>query len=156
MRSFYNKVEEITNKDKRYKADAYEFVLRALWFTQKKLKKQGHISGKELLYGVRDFVLDQYGPMAKTVLKHWGIKATEDIGEIVFNMVENGLLSKTDEDRRDDFKNVYNFSEELDIFKSKFWNKLCSATKRTAVNQKSKIPATKPSSYNNFGTKNLN
>jgi len=118
MENFYKKVEEIINKDPRYKADAYEFVMRALWFTQKKLKKQGHLSGRELLNGIREFVLDQYGPMAKTVLKHWGIESTDDFGEIVFNMVEHGLLHKTETDSRDDFKDVYNFDKAFDVFKN--------------------------------------
>lgn len=118
MDNFYKKVEEIINKDPRYKADAYEFVMRALWFTQKKLKKQGHLSGQELLAGIKDFVLDQYGPMAKTVLTHWGVETTDDFGEIVFNMVEHGLLHKTEQDSRDDFKDVYDFNKAFDVFKN--------------------------------------
>lgn len=117
MENFYKKIEEITRNDPRYKTDAYEFVMRALWFTQKKLKKPGHISGRQLLEGIREFVLDKYGPMAKTVLTHWGIESTDDFGEIVFNMVESGLLYKTEEDSRDNFKNVYNFDKAFDVFK---------------------------------------
>lgn len=118
MDNFYKKVEGIVKKDRRYKADAYEFLMCSLWFTQKKLKRPGHITGRELLEGIREFVLEQYGPLARTVLKHWGIKTTEDFGEIVFNLVENGLLKKTDKDSRQDFKNVYNFAEALDVFKN--------------------------------------
>lgn len=112
---FYEKVEEIIKQDPRYKLDAYEFVMQALWFTQNKLKRQGHITGGELLEGIREFGLSQYGPMTKTVLGHWGVRTTEDFGEIVFNMVENGLLGKTDKDSRKDFKNVYNFNEAFDM-----------------------------------------
>ena len=111
---FYKKVEEITEKDTRYKADAYEFVMHALWFTQERLNRKSHVSGKELLEGIRDFGLDQYGPMTKTVLLHWGIKRTEDFGEIVFNMVDNGLMGKTETDSRNDFKNVYDFEKVFD------------------------------------------
>jgi len=111
---FYKKVEEIVAKDRRYKPDAYEFVMQALWFTQKKLKKTGHVSGRELLEGIRDFGLQLYGPLAKTVFKHWGIKTTEDFGAVVFNMVSCGLLGKTEEDSLDDFKNVYDFDIALD------------------------------------------
>lgn len=116
---FYKKVEEIVEKDPRYKAEAYEFLMQALWFTQKKLKREGHITGQELLGGIREFGLEQYGPMTKTVFQHWGIRTTEDFGEVVFNMVECGLLRKTDKDSRDDFKNVYDFNETFDIFNVK-------------------------------------
>lgn len=116
---FLKKLEEIIARDNRYKPDAYEFLLQALWFTQKKLVRTGHVSGKELLAGIRDFGLEQYGPMAKTVFAHWGVQATSDFGEMVFNMVEQGLMSKTDSDTREDFKDVYDFDKELDVFKVK-------------------------------------
>lgn len=111
---FYKKLEELVGKDPRYKPDAYEFLMQALWFTQKKLKREGHITGRELLEGIREFGLEQYGPMTLTVFEHWGVKTTEDFGEIVFNLVENGLLKKTEEDSRADFKNVYDFKETFD------------------------------------------
>lgn len=118
-KDFYQRVEEIISADPRYKADAYEFLMQALMFTQKKLKRQGHVSGKELLGGVREFGLQQYGPMAKAVFSHWGINKTEDFGEMVFNMVGKGLLSKTEQDSSADFKNVYDLQEALDVFKVK-------------------------------------
>jgi len=106
-RNFYQEVEEICSKDSRYKPDAYEFLLQALHFTQNKLKRETHVTGRELLEGIRDFAIEQYGPMAKTVLAHWGIKKTEDFGNMVFNMVEKKLLSKTETDSINDFKDVY-------------------------------------------------
>jgi len=108
---FYQKVEEITGKDPRYKPDAYEFVMQALWFTRKKLKREDHVTGRELAEGGREFALDQYGPLAKTVLEHWGVNATADFGAIVFNMIDAGLMSKTDEDSQEDFKDVYDFGK---------------------------------------------
>lgn len=117
--NFYQKLEEITEKDRRYQADAYEFVMQAIGFTQRKLNREGHISGKELLEGIREFGLQQYGPLTKTVFERWGIKTTDDFGKIVFNMVENGLVRKTKTDSQDDFKDVYHFNEALDIFKVK-------------------------------------
>ena len=108
-KSFYQIVEEICGRDSRYKPDAYEFLLQALHFTQDKLKRDTHVSGKELLEGIRDFAIEQYGPMVKTVLSHWGIKTTMDFGNIVFNMLENKLLSKTEEDSIEDFRDVYDF-----------------------------------------------
>lgn len=114
---FNQKVEEIIKIDIRYKPDAYEFVMQALWFAQKKLKKEGHINGRELLEGIREFGLEQYGPMTRAVFEHWGIKATADFGDIVFNMVRNGIMSKTDKDSPEEFKDVYEFKEAFDIFR---------------------------------------
>jgi uncharacterized repeat protein (TIGR04138 family) len=115
---FQEKVAQIIRRDPRYKPDAYEFVMQALWFTQKKFKIEGHVNGRHLLEGIKEFGLQQYGPMAKTVFEHWGINTTEDFGQIVFNMVNQGLMSKTEEDSLEDFKNVYEFKEAFDIFKT--------------------------------------
>ncbi|MCX5708119.1 MAG: hypothetical protein NTY14_03960, partial [Candidatus Omnitrophica bacterium] len=106
---FYQVINEICVRDQRYKPDSYEFVMQALNFTQKEFKKEGHISGQELLEGIRKFALEQYGPMAKTVLQHWGITRTADFGNIVFNMIGQKLLSKTESDTQRDFDDVYDF-----------------------------------------------
>lgn len=112
---FHRVVEEIGKKDSRYKPDAYEFVMHALWRTQKKLKRKGHITGRELLEGIKEFGLAQYGPMTTAVFEHWGVRATEDFGEIVFNMVENGVMRKTEEDSLSDFKDVYDFNKAFNV-----------------------------------------
>jgi len=109
IKNFYQAINEICGRDPRYKPDSYEFVMQALNFTQKEFKKEGHISGQELLEGIRKFALEQYGPMAKTVLQHWGITRTSDFGNIVFNMIGQKLLSKTENDTLDDFEGVYDF-----------------------------------------------
>jgi uncharacterized repeat protein (TIGR04138 family) len=109
VKNFYEVIEGICEKDPRYKPDSYEFVMQALNFTQKESKKEGHVSGRELLEGIRKFALDQYGPMAKTVLQHWGITKTADFGDIVFNMIESELLSKTADDTHHYFDGVYDF-----------------------------------------------
>jgi len=111
---FFKQVEKICEKDPRYKPDAYEFVMQALFFTQKKLKREGHVNGPELLSGIKDFTIEQFGPMAHIVLDHWGIKSTDDFGNIVFNMVENGLLKKTADDNLEDFKRVYDLKAEIE------------------------------------------
>jgi len=110
---FHSLVEGICQRDIRYKPDAYEFVLEALYFTQKKLEKAGHVSGKELLEGIREFALQQYGPMARTVFSHWGINKTDDFGNMVFNMIDKKLLSKTELDTIEDFRAVYEFDTAL-------------------------------------------
>ncbi len=107
--------EELLNgilaRDPRYTVEAYAFVRGGLDFTVRNLENQRHVSGQELLKGVREFAIEEFGPMTKTVLNGWGIARTEDVGEIVFNMVETGLLGKTDEDSRADFANGYDFDE---------------------------------------------
>ncbi len=104
----------ILAKDPRYQRDAYLFVKDALDYTQKLVLKENkgemrHVSGQELLLGIRDYALAQFGPMTQMVFEEWGIKRCEDFGEIVFNMVEIGLLGKTDQDSRADFANGYDF-----------------------------------------------
>ncbi len=114
--NFDEAVEQIRAKDPRYHREAYLFVREALDHTQKNLVKDTrgrirHVSGQELLEGIREFALAQYGPMALTLLAEWGVHRCEDFGEIVFNMVEISLLAKTDKDSRADFAGGYDFDE---------------------------------------------
>lgn len=107
-------LETICGKDSRYSPDAYDFVLEALSFTQKKYKRSKHVTGKELLEGIKILLMEEFGTMSLTVLKHWGVTSTEDFGNIVFNLVNSKVLSKTEEDTLEDFRNVYDFSEVFD------------------------------------------
>jgi uncharacterized repeat protein (TIGR04138 family) len=86
----------------------------ALSYTQKRLKEPRHITGEELLKGIKNLLMKEFGPMTMTVLKYWGIQTTEDFGNIVFNLVENKVLSKTHEDNIEEFKDVFDFE---DVFK---------------------------------------
>ena len=104
----------ILDKDKRYDPEAYSFIMASLDYTMKKLKRKGHITGQELSDGVKDYCLEQFGPLARTVLEKWGIRSTNDFGEIVFNLINSGLLGKTEEDRKEDFHNRYDFKEAFD------------------------------------------
>ena len=104
-------LDEIIKKDSRYKQEAYRFVMAALNYTVSKLGRTRHISGEKLLGGIKEYAREQFGPMARTVLEHWGVTSTEDFGHIVFNMVDAGILGKTDSDSIDDFKNGYDFKE---------------------------------------------
>jgi len=112
---FFAQVGKICEKDPRYRADAYEFMMHALFFTQKQLKREGHVSAQELLNGIKKFALEQFGPLSHAVLEYWGINSTDDFGHIVFNMVENGLLKKTEDDNIEDFKGVYDLKKEFEI-----------------------------------------
>jgi len=102
-------VKEILQKDSRYKAQAYAFVLAALEVARIQTGKSKHVTGVELLQGIKILAQKDFGIMAKTVLESWGIKTTDDIGEIVFNLIDIKLLSKTDEDKKEDFHNVFDF-----------------------------------------------
>jgi uncharacterized repeat protein (TIGR04138 family) len=89
-------------------------ILERLQNRNPRFHEPRHISGEELAHGVRDLALDQYGPMARTVLGHWGIHGTEDLGEIVFAMVECGVLVKQEEDRKEDFQGLFDFEEAFE------------------------------------------
>lgn len=104
-------VERICEDDLRYKEGAYAFVMEALSFTQKKFRNPRHLSGEELLDGIKELLLRKFGPMTISVLKHWGIKSTEDFGNIVFNLVKNKVLTKTEDDSIEHFRNGYDFTE---------------------------------------------
>jgi uncharacterized repeat protein (TIGR04138 family) len=116
---FSEVVELICKEDARFDRKAYIFVRQALDHTVKELKKRApertaksqHVTGPELLCGVRDYALDQFGPLAKTVLNAWGITRCRDFGDIVFNLIEYNVFSKTENDRREDFADIYDFDE---------------------------------------------
>jgi uncharacterized repeat protein (TIGR04138 family) len=114
--NFEEVLETIVARDPRFTADAYHFIREALDHTQKRVAKNSkgssrHISGRELLDGIRDYALKLYGPMSQTVFAEWGVRTCDDFGEIVFNLVEAGLLSKTQKDSREDFKGGYDFDD---------------------------------------------
>ena len=111
------RVERLAYEDGRYRKEAFFFVFEALGYTVKTLSltgKQRHVTGQQLLEGIRDFALQQYGPMTMSVFTHWGVTATRDFGEIVFTLVGSGLMGKTDDDSIEDFENVYDFAREFD------------------------------------------
>jgi uncharacterized repeat protein (TIGR04138 family) len=101
----------ILEKDARYTPEAYLFVREGLDHTVRKLEAPRHVSGQELLDGMREYALKEFGPVARRVLSEWGINECIDFGHIVFNLVEEGLLGKTDEDSIKEFMNGYDFHE---------------------------------------------
>lgn len=110
-RELDNVLEKICEKDIRYRRDAYEFIMESLSFTQKKFRRPKHVTGVELLKGIKELLLERFGPMALSVLQYWGVKTTEDFGNIVFNLVDNKVLSKTEEDTIVSFKDAFDFNE---------------------------------------------
>jgi len=113
---FAEALDTIVASDRRYQRDAYVFLRDALDFTTKQQKKiKGatvrHVAGPELLDGVRQYALKEFGPLVVTVFDNWGIHCTEDIGNMVFNLIGAGIFGKTEEDSIEDFRNVYDFEE---------------------------------------------
>ncbi len=114
---FNSVVELIRKEDARYDRLAYAFVRDGLGHTVAELKRKSadrarksmHVTGPELLQGLRAHALDQFGPLAKTVLNAWGVHRCADFGEIVFNLIEHEYFRKTDTDKREDFAEIYDF-----------------------------------------------
>jgi uncharacterized repeat protein (TIGR04138 family) len=107
-------LDRIRAIDGRFDERAYLFVLAALEYSQRSRTERGHISGEELAWACRDLAREQFGLTSRTVLSHWGIESTEDIGRIVFVLIDVGLLIPRDEDSIDDFASVYDFEEAFE------------------------------------------
>lgn len=109
----------ICKEDPRFDRKAYDFVRLGLDYCVKELRKKDasraersrHVTGPELLDGIRTYALDQFGPLTKTVLNAWGVHHCHDFGDIVFNLIEYNVFSKTENDRREDFSDIYDFDE---------------------------------------------
>jgi uncharacterized repeat protein (TIGR04138 family) len=125
MSSFNAKLLAVARRDPRYAYEAYEFIFQALEHTQKMLGRtptdesadpnepRHHVSGRQLMEGAREFAQQEFGMMARVVFRMWGIQRTGDFGEIVFNLIEAELMSKTSEDTRADFADIFDLDEAL-------------------------------------------
>ena len=116
---------DVAAKDPRFAYEAYDFVLKALDFTEGSLGRRGttkasdearhqHVKSQELLQGVRTLALREFGLMARTVFHMWGVEATDDFGHLVFRLVDAGLIHKTADETLDDFKDIFDFEEALE------------------------------------------
>jgi uncharacterized repeat protein (TIGR04138 family) len=124
------RLQRLLQQDKRYKREAYLFVHEALNYAQRVLKmgspitpeqgraggtrEQRHLTGQQLCEAIRQYALEQFGYLARVVLKSWGIHSTSDFGEIVYSLIEIGYMNKSKSDRREDFDNVYDFREAFE------------------------------------------
>ncbi|MEM0968475.1 MAG: Minf_1886 family protein [Verrucomicrobiota bacterium] len=114
---FEDAVAQITAEDTRFEKEAYFFLREALDFTVKDLDRKDqvrssqHVSGPELLDGVRRYALEQFGPMVPTVFEEWGVTRCGDFGNMVFHLIESGVFGKSDTDRPEDFEDVFDFEE---------------------------------------------
>jgi uncharacterized repeat protein (TIGR04138 family) len=107
-------LERLQEENPRYSDTAYLFVLTALQYVIDELDEPRHITGQELARGCRDMAIDRFGPMARTVLEHWGIHSTCDMGEIVYALIECRVLTKQETDSRADFLEVFDFAEAFE------------------------------------------
>ncbi len=115
---FEQSVVSIMKRDRRFDAQAYFFLKDALDFTLKRIAegnkgKARHVSGPELLAGFRDFALEQYGPMASTLMREWGVRKCQDVGDMVFHLIEEQVFGKQESDRKEDFSEVFDFEDSL-------------------------------------------
>ncbi len=112
--NFQETVDRMVQENPQYHPQAYVFIREALDYTIKMLEKpisgpNRHVSGGELLEGIRQYALQEFGPITMTVLNRWGIEQCEDFGRLVFLMVKHGILGKTDQDTLEDFSGGYGF-----------------------------------------------
>ena len=141
---FAEALESVVGSDPRYQREGYIFLRDALDFTTKQQKKTKgvsvrHVTGPELLDGVRQYALKEFGPMVMTVFESWGIRSCEDIGHMVFNLIGAGVFGKTEQDSIEDFKNVYDFKE---AFVKPF-----APAKPEPVKPRAQLPASKPATF---------
>ena len=115
---FEQSVYSILQREKRFEPHAYFFLKDALDFTLKRIAENNggrtrHVTGQELLEGFRDLALDQFGPMASTLMREWGLRACQDVGDMVFHLIDEQVFGKQESDRREDFSGNFDFEESL-------------------------------------------
>lgn len=129
---FYS-LQQLVTKDSRYPVDAYLFIRETLAFAADSMelgstcdaseiieenldqnRRERHLTGQELCEAIRLYAVKQYGYMAKIVLNRWGIQQTGDFGEIVYNMIQAGIMKKSSRDERSHFDDVYCFDEAFE------------------------------------------
>jgi uncharacterized repeat protein (TIGR04138 family) len=118
-------MDRIRLVERRYDEKAYLFVLAALEFCQQRLPERRHLTGRELAEAARDLALVRYGVLARTVLEHWGLRASRDLGDVVFTLVDLGLLMSQPNDSKEDFADVFDFHEAFD--RNYPWNSVPAA-----------------------------
>ena len=136
-------IAKLREENPKYAPAAYHFIRRALDFSLRKLKRQdadrpAHVSGKELLEGFRDLALEEFGPLAKTVLEDWGITQCSEVGEVVFQLVSMGVLGKNENDVIEDFVELWSFAEAFD---APFQPQAVEVPRRSKLRTNSPAPA---------------
>lgn len=107
-------IEELARQERRFPPGAYLLVFEGLEVALGRLPHRRHVAPRELLEGIRDAALDQWGWLARTVLESWNVRSTSDLGDLVFSLIRRGLLVAGDEDHRGQFDEVFDFREAFD------------------------------------------
>ncbi len=115
-------MDQVIREDGRYPLEAFAFLheglthaIRDVHGSERGSGGQRHVTGKELCLGLRDFAIEQWGMLAKTVLNKWNIHATIDFGNMVYLLIDNELMKKTEQDNIEDFRDVFDFNEAFDV-----------------------------------------
>ena len=109
-------IRAIREREPAYPERAFYFLQSAFGFTLKRAQEEGrtgHVDARDALVGFRDFALQEFGPMAWPVLREWNVRSTADVGRLVFLLIEEGVLGKSDTDHENDFKGVFDLEESL-------------------------------------------
>ena len=123
--SFEEAVGAVHKRDKRFKPDAYHFLRETLEYTVKTMRKDElvehrHVSGRELLDGLHEYALKEFGSMALTVLESWGVRSGEDVGAMVYNLIQEDAFHNSEEDHPADFEGWISFDKAfLEPFRPK-------------------------------------
>ena len=117
-KQFEQSVVSILKRDRRFDPHAYFFLKDALDFTLKRIAETNngqarHVTGPELLAGFRDCALQQFGPMASTLMSEWSVRKCQDVGDMVFHLIEEQVFGKQDSDKKEDFSEVFDFEASL-------------------------------------------
>jgi uncharacterized repeat protein (TIGR04138 family) len=113
--NFEDGLKGVVSKDGRYPIAAYRFIYEGLDYTVKNIGCKRHVTGRELAEGLRNLAIEQFGGLAMMVLNGWNIQGTTDFGHMVFNLVDAGLMSRSDNDSIEDFQDVYDFCQTFRI-----------------------------------------
>ncbi len=111
------KFERVVRDNRRYARDAFGFLEEGLALAAQRVYGEAgpgrgrHVTGQQLCLALRELAITRWGPLARLVLRDWGIQSTRDFGEMVFLLVHEGLLGKQESDRIEDFDDVYEFDE---------------------------------------------
>ncbi|MCS7022245.1 MAG: hypothetical protein NZ703_12505 [Gemmataceae bacterium] len=131
-----HRIWQLCRQDRRYAYEAYEFVCQAVSYTQQKLARDQeqsgsrHITGKELLEGLVEFAGEYFGPLAPLVFRRWGVRTTDDVGRIVYQLIDIGILSRSERDRPEDFHAVFDLQERLQEQAAALWHHVRAACQR--------------------------
>lgn len=127
MNASQRAMDQLLQRDPRYKLEAYVFVRDALAYAHRNMFPNAprstsdedadtsrHLTGQQLCEACRQYALEQFGYLARLVLANWGLKSTSDFGEVVYNLIDIKHMRKSESDRREDFDNVYVFDEAFE------------------------------------------